>query len=130
MGDARYYHPQIPRALADVKRGGFTFNGGIGSENNFFNRLALQYLDELVHSDIFGANAVNGRQMSQQNKVLPLIAAGLLNSQYICRCFNHTQKTFVPAGIAADTAQRLFGQGTAALTPPYSLHRFVKALCQ
>src|SRR5690606_5715507 len=108
--------------FSDIVGGGFTFRGGIGSENQLFRSALCEALVELVNADLLRADAINGRQVPQQNEVFAVEVARLFDGKDICRRFHHTERTVATLLAAADVALTLLGKNTAPLAAPYPVY--------
>src|SRR4051812_36425713 len=89
MGDAAGLDLPLGSAFTEEVRRGLTFDGRIRGENHLVHLARIEQCFVFTRADLFGADAVEWREMAVQNEISPPIAAGLLHGNHIGRGLHH-----------------------------------------
>ena len=115
----------IAHQISHIVRGSLAFDGRIGRQDQLTRCQRLDTLEQLIHTQLLGSDAIQGRQPAIENKIIATITTRLFYGEDICRRFDDTKQAFVAPLVAAQRADLLFCEITAPLTLSYANHGFL-----
>jgi hypothetical protein len=83
-------------------------------------------VEQLAGADLQRADAVERAEPAHEHEIETAIAAGALERRLVGGRLDHRQLAPVAPGVEADAADRLFGEGVAALAVPHPGDRLLQ----
>ena len=79
MGNPGHQEVLSAQLLGNEIGSRLALNGWVAGDDHFLNLTTIEVSNQLVDTQLIRTNAVNGRQMTHKDEILPFIHAGLLN---------------------------------------------------
>ena len=102
LRDARDADAGVGERFGEIMAGGVAFDIGGEREDDFFDVLLWDALDELGDAEIFGADAVERGDAAAEDVELAAEGVGLFDAQDIDGAFDDAEESGVAARIVAD----------------------------
>ena len=91
--------------LRQIHRGGFAFGRGIRRDDDFFDRAALEPLDQALDFELIGTNALQRRERAAEHVVEAAELARLLDGLNVRGLFHDANDCAVARGAGAEVAR-------------------------
>lgn len=102
-------------AFADVMTGGFTFDVVTERQHDFGDGFVPQALFQGREVEVFRPHAIDGRESSMQDVVSAPVSQGTLQRHQVGHLLHDAKGRRIALGVAADLAERRFGQTAATV---------------
>ena len=104
-GDAGDFHSGALELLRQVGSGGFAFDGGIGSDNDFVDVAGVDAGNQVGDAELLGSDAVERRNGTVENMEDSVEVLRLFDSGDIGRFFDDADQALVASGAGAVDAR-------------------------
>ena len=102
----------------EVHRGDLAFGVRVRAQDDLLDALGLDPSDELADLELLGADPLERAHRAEQHVVSTAELAGLLDGHDVTRLLHHAHHRRAATVVAADRAQRSFGDVEASFTEP------------
>ena len=130
MGDAGDFDIRRGEAFGEVEAGGVAFDIGAQRKDDFADWLVLQSSFEFHDAQVFGFDAVQGRDAAAEDMKFAAKSAGAFDADDIHRAFDDADKGGIALRVGTDFAGALLGEGAADFAITNAVSRFDEHGCQ
>ena len=103
----------VGERFGEIMAGGIAFDIGGEREDDFFDVLLWDALDELGDAEIFGADAVERGKFAAEDVKLAAKAAGFFDGENVHGFFDDAEEGWIASCVGADGAGLAFGEAAA-----------------